>query len=73
MGDYQKINFADFDVIFAYLSPAAMPGLWDKVSKEMHPSSLLISHEFDIPDVKPSEILGQSSQGPVSYLYQIIL
>ncbi|HZW13552.1 MAG TPA: class I SAM-dependent methyltransferase, partial [Noviherbaspirillum sp.] len=27
-GDYRRLDFAAYDVIFAYLSPAAMPALW---------------------------------------------
>ncbi len=29
-GDYERLDFADYDVVFAYLSPAAMPALWAK-------------------------------------------
>lgn len=28
--DYARLNFAYYDVVFAYLSPAAMPALWEK-------------------------------------------
>jgi SAM-dependent methyltransferase len=48
-GDYEQLNFADYDLVFAYLSPAAMPALWSKAQREMRSGSLLASYEFDIP------------------------
>ena len=53
-GDYQRLDFAAYDVVFAYLSPAAMPRLWEKAAAEMRAGSLLLSHEFTIPGVAPS-------------------
>jgi len=58
-GDYQRLDFADYDVVFAYLSPAAMPELWGKARAEMRPGSLLLSYEFAIPGVE-SQITNSS-------------
>lgn len=52
--NYEKLNFADYDIIFAYLSPAAMPALWRKAQREMRKESLLLSYEFAIPGVTPA-------------------
>lgn len=52
-GDYQSLDFADYDVVFAYLSPAAMPQLWSKARAEMRPGTLLLSHEFTVPGAVP--------------------
>ena len=52
-GDYQRLNFAEYDVIFAYLSPAAMPALWGQASAQMRPGSLLLSYEFEIAGCAP--------------------
>jgi hypothetical protein len=54
LGDYRNLNFAHYDLIFAYLSPAAVLALWDKAQLEIRPGRLLISLEFDIPGVQPS-------------------
>jgi hypothetical protein len=51
-GNYEQVDLGDFDVVFAYLSPAAMPALWSKACKEMRPGTLLLSYEFDIPGVQ---------------------
>lgn len=52
-GDYQRLDFGQYDVIFAYLSPAAMPALWEKARSEMRPGSMLLSYEFEIPEAPP--------------------
>jgi SAM-dependent methyltransferase len=50
--NYETLNFADFDVVFAYLSPAAMPALWIKAKSEMRPGTMLVSYEFPIIGVE---------------------
>jgi predicted O-methyltransferase YrrM len=56
------LDFAQFDVVFAYLSPAAMPELWKKAQREMRPGSLLISYEFPIEGVEPNLIVCPENQ-----------
>lgn len=46
--DYADLDFSQFDVVFAYLSPAVMSALWEKACAEMRPGSLLLSNEFTI-------------------------
>ncbi len=71
LGNYQALDFASYDVIFAYLSPAAMRMLWDKASQEMRPGCLLISLEFEIPGVPESmRILGNKNT-PEIYVWKI--
>jgi SAM-dependent methyltransferase len=71
LGDYRKLDFASYDVVFAYLSPAAMLALWEKARQEMRPGSLLISHEFEIPGVAPSLRVAGNKQSPVVYVWQL--
>jgi SAM-dependent methyltransferase len=52
-GDYERLNLGHYDVVFAYLSPAAMPGLWHKAKTEMKPGSLLLSYEFVMTEREP--------------------
>lgn len=56
-GDYERLDFGQFDLVFAYLSPAAMSGLWRKAAAEMRPGSLLISYEFVIKERTPDSII----------------
>lgn len=66
-GDYQRLDFADYDVVFAYLSPAAMPALWAKARAEMRSGTLLLSHEFAVPGAAPQIARPTRPGGPVLY------
>jgi hypothetical protein len=66
-GDYGQLNLADEDVVFAYLSPAAMPSLWQKARAEMRPGTLLLSFEFAIPGVEPHFTRMTNPDGPALY------
>jgi hypothetical protein len=66
-GDYDQLDFADFDVIYAYLSPAAMSALWRKARAEMRPGSLLLSYEFVITERPADVVILLSGPGPALY------
>lgn len=55
--DYQTLDFADYDCIYAYLSPAAMPDLWRKARAEMKEGAVLISNSFAIDEQEPTQTL----------------
>lgn len=71
LGDYNELDFAHYDVVFAYLSPAAMRKLWAKASSEMRAGSMLISYEFEIPGITPSRVIAGTGQSPSLYVWQI--
>ena len=71
LGNYEKVDFAEYDLIFAYLSPAAMPELWKKAISEMAADSLLISHEFPIPGIHETQKMTFSSDQRQCFIYQI--
>jgi hypothetical protein len=62
-GDYLRHDFSGQDVVFAYLSPVAMPALWQKACAEMRPGALLLSLEFAIPGVVPDFLQACGSNG----------
>ncbi len=68
---YFNMSLAPYDIVFAYLSPAAMPALWDKASVEMRNGTLLICHEFEIPNIKPDQSLKLDKTQLTTYLYLI--
>ena len=70
-GNYENLHFSEYDVVFAYLSPAAMPALWRKVKREMRSGSILLSYEFIIPNVKPDLCIKMNSNDPTLYLWRI--
>ena len=55
-GDLWKTDVSQEDVVYAFLSPAPMAALWQKLSTEMKPGSLFVSNSFAVPDVDPEEI-----------------
>lgn len=61
-GDFAGLDLGRYDVVYAYLSPAAMSELWQKARREMRSGSLLISNSFAIPGVAPtaSIVVGRS-------------
>ncbi len=55
LGSIWETDLSGYDVVYAYLSPAPMPRLWEKVRREMRPGSLFISNSFDVPGFPPDE------------------
>lgn len=51
-------NLACYEVAFAFLSPAVMVELGEKIRREMRPGSLFISSSFPVPDWEPESIVG---------------
>jgi len=68
-GDYESFDFAEFDVVFCYLSPAAMPALWAKCLAEMKTGSKLMSYEFIIPDQPPNLVIPITQSGTSLYIW----
>lgn len=56
-GDFWRHSLAEYDVVYAFLSPVPMPRLWQKARQEMRSGSLLISNSFPVPDVIPQRIV----------------
>ena len=54
---FWKGNLANYDVVFAFLSPAVMPKLGEKIRREMRPGSLFVSSSFPIPDWQPATVI----------------
>lgn len=71
LGDYRQLDFAELDVVFAYLSPAVMSDVWTKVQQEMRPGCLFVSSEFPVPEVNASRIIYPAVNAPALYVYQI--
>lgn len=69
--DYNDLNLGDYDVVFAYLSPAAMPALWHKAKAEMRKDSTLLSYEFAIPDIEPSMTVSPLESGPILHIFYL--
>jgi protein-L-isoaspartate O-methyltransferase len=72
LDDLWQTGLADFDVVYAFLSPAPMPRLWEKVKAEMQPGSLFVSNSFPVPGLTPDRIIELDCSPPRPlYCYQL--
>jgi len=55
LGDATRIDLRTYDVVFAFLSPAAMPDLFAKARLQMRPGSVLVSCAFAVPGHEPDQ------------------
>lgn len=56
-GSLWDVSLAEYDVAYAFLSPAPMHRLWLKVKREMRPGALFISNSFGVPDVEAAAVI----------------
>jgi hypothetical protein len=56
-GNLWTEDLRPYQVAYAFLSPAPMAELWEKVRSEMPAGSLFISNSFPVPDIPPTQIL----------------
>lgn len=67
-----KTHLSEFDLVYAFLSPAIMDDLFIKVKKEMKTGSVFVSNSFEVVGVKPTEVLMLDDQRKTKlFLYQI--
>jgi hypothetical protein len=72
LGSLWDVSLAEYDVVYAFLSPAPMNRLWLKVKHEMHPGALFISNSFRVPDLEASdEIDVDDSRETRLYCYRL--
>jgi hypothetical protein len=69
LGDYERLDFGSYDLVFAYLSPAAMGALWHKAQREMRPGSRLASYEFVMTGRRPDEVLAPEGSSRQLYVW----
>lgn len=51
LGTLWDTRLGDYDIVYAFLSPAAMPRIWQQAQQQMRPGTLLISNSFAVPGV----------------------
>jgi len=70
--NFFNASFGNYDVIFAFLSPAVMPEVSEKIQREMKSGALFISSSFPAPNWQPESILHLSDfRKTVLYCYRI--
>ncbi|MDR2261463.1 MAG: class I SAM-dependent methyltransferase [Azoarcus sp.] len=56
-GDFFTHSWAEYDLVYAFLSPVPMRAVWEKAQREMKPGSLLVSNSFGIPGQAPGRTI----------------
>jgi hypothetical protein len=56
-GNFWQIPLGNYNVVYAFLSPAPMARLWEKAQKEMSPGSLFVSNSFRCPGTEPTFVI----------------
>jgi hypothetical protein len=65
-------KLTDYDMVFAFLSPAPMPQLGEKIRREMRVGSLFVSSSFPVPGWLPeAEVEVRDRRSTVLYCYRI--
>ncbi len=65
-------NLGEYDVVYAFLSPAIMTKLYFKVKKEMKKGSLFVSNSFEVDGVTADEIWQlDDKRETVIYFYKV--
>ena len=49
------LDFSDYDVVYAFLSPEPMPALYEKVRREMKPGTRFVSNSFSVAEAPPDD------------------
>ena len=55
--DYATFDLGDYDVVFAFLSPAAMPALWAQAQAQMRAGSCFVSLSFEVAGQAPDRTI----------------
>ena len=68
-GDFWKIDWSPYDVVFAFLSPEPMLQVWRKAGREMKANAVLLSLAFPVPGIEESRLV--PAQHFDMYLYHL--
>lgn len=73
--NFMHANLSDANVLYCFLLPHVMSSVWEKISRECKPGTLLYSNVFTIPGVTPVQgIFPQDEKGrkyPRVFVYQV--
>lgn len=69
--DLWRLDLSQYDVVYAFLSPAPMGALWDKVRREMRPGSLFVSNSFAVPGREPDQAVPLDGRGAGLYVWRL--
>jgi SAM-dependent methyltransferase len=68
--DLWRSDLSHYDVVYAFLSPAPMAALWEKVRREMRPGTLFVSNSFAVPGIDPDQVVKLNARGASLYIWR---
>lgn len=69
---FWNCHLARYDMVFAFLSPLAMPALGEKIRREMRPGTLFVSSSFPVPGWQAESVRKvEGRRATVLYCYRI--
>jgi hypothetical protein len=69
--DFWRESLAQYDVVYAFLSPVPMSDLWRKARAEMRPGSLLVSNTFRVDGVPADTVIPIAGGRRALYVWRI--
>jgi SAM-dependent methyltransferase len=66
-----NLNFAEYDTVYTFLSPAPMERIWQKARHEMKPSSLFITNSFAVPATPSRTVQDKDDRKSVLYFHDM--
>ena len=63
-GNLWEVDLGEFDVVYAFLSPAPMADLWEKARMEMKAGSLFVTNSFPVPEAVPDRVIEVAGTPP---------
>lgn len=64
-------SLGEFDYVYAFLSPAPMPRLWEKAKNEMKKGTIFITNSFPVGEIADKKIdIGREKSGTI-YIHKI--
>ena len=70
-GDFWRLDLSQYDLVYAFLSPAPMAALWEKVRREMRPGTVFVSNSFAIPGEEASLTVPLDARGARLYVWRL--
>jgi hypothetical protein len=69
--DLSRYSLSSFDYVYAFLSPAAMPRVWQKAVSEMPAGSTFITNSFETPAEATYKVDIKDSRGSTLFIHRI--
>ncbi len=69
--DMWHYPLTDIDIVYTFLSPTALPRIWQKVSAELRPSSTFMTLVFPVPTQSDKTIAVKDETASELYIHRI--